>query len=43
MRIVAFEDGGEQEATVSSFRILVVEHGMQIGLLGVYGLLDRLL
>ena len=43
MRIVAFEDGGEQEATVSAFLMLVLEHGMEIGVLGVYGLLDRLL
>ncbi len=43
MRIVAFEDGGEQEATVSPFLMLVLEHGLEIGVLGVYGLLDRLL
>ena len=43
MRIVAFEDGGEQEATVSPFLMLVLEHGMEIGVLGVYGLIDRLL
>ena len=43
MRIVAFEDGGEQEATVSPFLMLVLEHGMEIGVVGVYGLIDRLL
>jgi len=43
MRIVAFEDGGEQEATVSPFLMVVLEHGIEIGVLGVYGLLDRLL
>ncbi len=43
MSIVAFEDGGEQEVTVSPFLMLVLEQGMEIGVLGVYGLLDRLL
>ena len=42
MRIVTFEDGGEQEETVSAFLMLVLEHGWEIGVLGLYGLLDTL-
>jgi hypothetical protein len=43
MSKIAFEDGGEQEETVSAFLMLVLEYGMEIGLLGIHGLLDRLL
>jgi hypothetical protein len=43
MYTIAFEDGGEQEPTVSAFLMLVLEYGEQIGLLGICGLLDRLL
>jgi IS4 transposase len=43
MHTIAFEDGGEQEQTVSAFLMLVLEYGMEIGLLGIHGLLDRLL
>lgn len=43
MSKIAFEDGGEQEATVSAFLMVVLEYGMEIGLLGLHGLLDRLL
>jgi Transposase DDE domain len=43
MYTIAFEDGGEQEQTVSAFLMLVLEYGQEIGLLGLYGLLDRLL
>ncbi len=43
MYTIAFEDGGEQEPTVSPFLMLVLEYGQEIGLLGLYGLLDRLL
>ena len=42
MHTIAFEDGGEQEETVSAFLMLVLEYGMEIGLLGLCGLLDRL-
>jgi hypothetical protein len=43
MSKIAFEDGGAQEETVSAFLMLVLEYGMEIGLLGIHGLLDRLL
>lgn len=43
MYTIAFEDGGEQEPTVSAFLMLVLEFGREIGLLGIHGLLDRLL
>jgi hypothetical protein len=43
MYTIAFEDGGEQEETVSAFLMLVLEYGKEIGVLGLYGLLDRLL
>ena len=43
MHTIAFEDGGEQEETVSAFLMLVLEFGTEIGVFGVCGLLDRLL
>ncbi len=43
MYTIAFEDGGEQEQTVSAFLMLVLEYGQEIGLLGIWGLLDRVL
>jgi hypothetical protein len=43
MHTIAFEDGGEQEETVSAFLMLVLEYGTEIGLLGLCGLLERLL
>ncbi len=43
MYTIAFEDGGKQEETVSAFLMLVLEHGMEIGLFGIHGLLDRLM
>ena len=43
MDTIAFEDGGEQEPTVSAFLMVVLEYGMEIGVLGLHGLLDKLL
>lgn len=43
MSKIAFEDDGAQEGTVSAFLMLVLEYGMEIGLFGLHGLLDRLL
>ncbi len=43
MSKIAFEDGGEQEETVSAFLMLVLEYGTEIGVFGIWGLLDRLL
>ena len=43
MSKIAFEDGGAQEETVSAFLMLVLEYGTEIGVLGIGGLLDRLL
>lgn len=43
MSKIAFEDGGEQEETVSAFLMLVLEYGTEIGVFGICGLLDRLL
>jgi len=41
MYTIAFEDGGAQEETVSAFLMRVLEHGMEIGLFGIHGLLDK--
>jgi hypothetical protein len=43
MYTIAFEDGGEPGPTVSVFLMLVLEYGQEIGLLGICGLLDRVL
>jgi len=43
MYTIAFEDGGTQEETVSAFLMLVLEQGMEIGVFGIHGLLDRLM
>ena len=40
MYTIAFEDGGEQEPTVSAFLMLVLEYATEIGL---FSLLERLL
>jgi hypothetical protein len=42
MHTIAFEDGGEQEQTVSAFLMLVLEYATEIGLFGICGLLDRM-
>jgi len=43
MNTIAFEDGGAQEETLSTFLMLVLEEVQERGLCGIHGLLDRLL
>lgn len=43
MYTIRFEEGGEQEETVSAFLMLMLDYAGEVGLCGIHGLLDRLL